>query len=111
MKALTEFLSQLEELDKNATVAPWVAGTYGVPNVVHNYFIEISDFSDQRLLKKEDAALIAQTRNALGTLLKIIRLQSEALESSCMCGEFGYILDPCPSCKAKAEIEKLLNEI
>jgi hypothetical protein len=79
-------MTDLAELEKSASPAPWVVG----PGTVAWFIRERSDDGPQvgNALLQEDADLIAATRNALPYLLAVVEaawVETDAHSARCRC--------------------------
>lgn len=119
MTPLTQFLAQVRERLAKATPGPWRAVRN---NAMGETWFNIFTRGDEQVLAmigdcadkvKEDpnATLIAHAPTDISKALALIEVMREALEQSCICGEFSYINGvTCPACKARAKCAEIVGE-
>lgn len=74
---LDAWLSRLEEIERVATAEPW--GLFGKANQHVRTEVGMSEFRRIDVNNQSDAELIVESRNSFKQLLKIVRIQREAL--------------------------------
>lgn len=95
---LTDFLERLEELEKLATKGRWFFNGYSAvgtsinddDNLFSHHDVIAGDTGTKQATA--DCAFVAESRNALPLLLKIIRRQNEVLESVSSLGCRGGVM-------------------
>lgn len=119
---LTDWLSELERVEKAATKGPWTRNrTYQHTDPICRFgggLWAIYPPLDSEVSDSKDSALIAQSRNALPKLLAIVRVQQEALKFYSTRLQDGLELDSQGNlqrvnremaAKALAEMEKIVG--
>lgn len=124
---LEEFIKQARELCDKATGGPWVKSWWEVetlnPDITGRPISEgrggaeiccfESTNKDVRENDDNNIKFIAESRQLVPKLLKIIEMQNEAINklkhSECI-GNHIVFYCKCPKCKTIKQIEELLNE-